>query len=68
MPCVYALNKIDAISIEELELLSSVPHYVPISAAHRWNFDELLESIWDYCSMIRMCAGPPRRAGARAGG
>jgi len=45
MPCIYVLNKIDAISIEELDLLDQVPHYVPISAKDRWNIDELLESI-----------------------
>ena len=32
-----------------------VPHYVPISAKDEWNFDELLEKIWDYAKMIRMC-------------
>jgi hypothetical protein len=31
-PCVYVLNKIDTITIEELDLLSRVPHYVPIAA------------------------------------
>ena len=55
MPCLYVLNKIDGISLEELELLDKCPHYVPISAAKEWNFDELLEKIWDYCCMIRMC-------------
>ncbi len=25
-----------------------VPHYVPISAGKEWNFDELLEKIWEY--------------------
>ena len=55
MPCLYVLNKIDGISLEELDLLDKCPHYVPISAAKEWNFDELLEKVWDYCSMIRMC-------------
>ena len=32
VPCLYVLNKIDAISIEELDILDKVPHYVPISA------------------------------------
>jgi small GTP-binding protein len=32
MPCLYVLNKIDAITIEELDLLDRVPHYVPVSA------------------------------------
>uniref|UniRef100_A0A7S3PMT8 OBG-type G domain-containing protein n=1 Tax=Aplanochytrium stocchinoi TaxID=215587 RepID=A0A7S3PMT8_9STRA len=58
MPCIYVLNKIDAISMEELDLLDQVPHYVPISAADEWNLDELLETIWDYCKMIRIYTKP----------
>jgi ribosome-interacting GTPase 1 len=61
MPCVYVLNKIDAITIQELDLLDRVPHYVPISAKDEWNFDELLEKIWEYAKMIRMYAGTLRR-------
>jgi small GTP-binding protein len=57
-PCLYVLNKIDSITIEELELLSRVPHYVPISANHEWNFDELLEKIWEYLNMIRVYTKP----------
>ena len=43
LPCLYVLNKIDAISVEELELLEQVPNYVCISAKDRWNMDELVE-------------------------
>ena len=53
-PCLYVLNKIDEITIEELEILSKVPHYVPVCAGKEWNFDELLEKIWSYLSMFRM--------------
>lgn len=49
------LNKIDTISIEELDLLSRVPHYVPVCAGKEWNFDELLERVWAYLNMYRMC-------------
>lgn len=34
IPCLYVLNKIDQITIPELDILSQVPHYVPISAHH----------------------------------
>ena len=34
------LNKIDAISIEELDLLYRIPHSVPISSREWWNIDE----------------------------
>lgn len=43
IPVVYVLNKIDAISIEELDLLYRIPNAVPISSEHGWNIDELME-------------------------
>eukprot|EP01138_Halocafeteria_seosinensis_P008941 gb/GECG01009138.1/.p1 GENE.gb/GECG01009138.1/~~gb/GECG01009138.1/.p1 ORF type:complete len:369 (+),score=53.57 gb/GECG01009138.1/:1-1107(+) len=58
MPALYILNKIDAISIEELDLLARVPHYCMISAKDEWNFDELMEKIWNYCNMIRIYTKP----------
>lgn len=30
MPCVYAVNKIDQITLEELEILDRLPHYCPV--------------------------------------
>ena len=57
-PCIYVLNKIDMISIEELDLLSRVPHYVAISAKDEWNFDELMEKIWEYLDLIRIYTKP----------
>jgi len=58
VPCIYVLNKIDAISIQELDLVSRVPHYVPISAKDEWNFDELMEKIWAYLDLIRIYTKP----------
>ena len=54
IPCLYVLNKIDAITMEELEIISKIPHYVPICANLEWNFDELLEKIWSYLDLIRV--------------
>ena len=58
IPAIYVMNKIDSITIEELDLLARVPHYVPVSAGKEWNFDELLEKIWEYLSMIRIYTKP----------
>jgi len=58
IPALFVLNKIDAISIQELELYSQVPHYVPLSATDEWNFDELLTKIWDRCEMTRIYTKP----------
>ncbi|KAL0350006.1 UNVERIFIED_CONTAM: Developmentally-regulated G-protein 3 [Sesamum radiatum] len=30
MPCIYAINKIDQITLEELEILDKLPHYCPV--------------------------------------
>ena len=58
VPCIYVLNKIDSITIEELDLLDKVPHYVPISAKDEWNLDELMAKIWEYLSLIRIYTKP----------
>ena len=58
MPCVYVLNKIDQLFIEELDLLDKVPHYVCISAKDKWNLDELVEQIWVELDMIRIYTKP----------
>lgn len=54
IPCIYLLNKIDQITIEELDVIYKIPHCVPISAHHRWNFDDLLEMMWEYLKLVRM--------------
>ncbi|KAK2082203.1 GTP-binding protein [Saguinus oedipus] len=58
IPCIYVLNKIDQISIEELDIIYKVPHCVPISVHHRWNFDDLLEKIRDYLKLVRIYTKP----------
>lgn len=58
IPCIYALNKIDQITIEELELFEKVPHYVPICAGLEWNLDGLMERIWKYLDLIRIYTKP----------
>lgn len=46
IPVIYVLNKIDAISIEELDLLYRIPNAVPISSEQGWNIDELMEAMY----------------------
>lgn len=58
IPAIYCLNKIDQISIEELDIIYKIPHTVPISAHHKWNFDDLLEKIWNYLKLIRIYTKP----------
>jgi small GTP-binding protein len=58
MPCIYVLNKIDQISIEELDLIYRIEHCVPISAKEGWNYDELLDTMWRYLDLVRIYTKP----------
>lgn len=58
MPALYVLNKIDQITIEELDLIYKIPHAVPISGHHEWNFDDLLEKTWEYLDLVRIYTKP----------
>ncbi|KAL5015870.1 hypothetical protein ScPMuIL_005459 [Solemya velum] len=58
VPCIYVLNKIDQISIEELDVIYKIPHCVPISAHHKWNFDDLLDKMWEYLMLVRIYTKP----------
>ena len=58
IPIIYALNKIDAISIEELDLLYRIPNACPISSEHGWNIDELLEQMWSKLMLKRVYTKP----------
>merc|ERR1712025_785774 len=53
IPCIYLLNKIDQITIEELDIICKIPHCVPISAHHKWNYDSLLEKMLEYLKLVR---------------
>lgn len=58
IPVIYALNKIDSISIEELDLLYRIPDACPISSEHGWNIDELLEQMWEKLNLRRIYTKP----------
>lgn len=58
IPVLYVFNKIDALTIEELDILDQMPNYVPISSQHGWNIEELMESVWDRCNMLRIYTKP----------
>ncbi|AAW42267.1 cytoplasmic protein [Cryptococcus gattii Ru294] len=58
IPAIFVLNKIDAISIEELDLLYKIPNSVPISSKLWLNIDELLEVMWDKLNLVRIYTKP----------
>jgi ribosome-interacting GTPase 1 len=62
IPVIYALNKIDSITIEELDLLYRIPNACPISAEHGWNVDELMEQMWEKLNLRRVYTKPKGKA------
>lgn len=54
LPCLYVYNKIDCISIEEVDRLARNPHAVVISCEMELNLDYLVSEIWDYLALIRV--------------
>ncbi|KAM0686354.1 GTP-binding protein [Conglomerata obtusa] len=58
VPCLYVLNKIDKISINELNMIYRIPHAVPVCAHLKWNFDDLLEKCWNYLNLVRIYPKP----------
>lgn len=58
IPVLYVFNKIDQVTIEELEILDQMPNYVPISSSLKWNIEELLEEVWGRCNMMRIYTKP----------
>jgi len=59
-PCCYFYNKIDVITIEEVDQLARMPHSLVGSVAKKYNVGEPLEDdplkkmIWDYLGLTRI--------------
>lgn len=58
IPAIYVINKIDQITLEELNVISKLPHYCPVCAYLEWNLDGLVDMIWDYLDLIRVYTKP----------
>jgi len=52
--CLYVYNKIDTISIEDVDKLMSVNYNVAISVHMNLGIDVLLERIWDMLGLVRI--------------
>lgn len=59
MPCLYVYNKIDQISIEEVNRLARQPHSVVVSCNMQLNLDYLLERLWEELNLIRVYTKKP---------
>lgn len=54
LPCLYVYNKIDQISLEEVDKLARQPNSVVVSCNMKLNLDYMLERIWDYLALIQV--------------
>ena len=41
-----------------MDIICDIPHCVPISAHHKWNYDALLEKLWEYLMLVRLYTKP----------
>jgi uncharacterized protein len=54
MPCLYAYNKIDTISLEEMDRLARRPHSTVMSIHGDLNLDGLLADCWEHLDFVRV--------------
>lgn len=54
LKCLYVYNKIDSITMEEVQRLASMPSTVVISAEMFLGLDYLVECIWDTLGLLRI--------------
>lgn len=54
LPCLYVLNKIDGISLEECDRLAHLDHHVVISCEMNLNLDYMLERIWEELGLVKV--------------
>jgi small GTP-binding protein len=59
MPCLYVYNKIDQVSIEEVDRLARLPNSVVVSCNMKLNLEYLLEVLWEYLALIRVYTKKP---------
>lgn len=52
--CLYVYNKIDSISIEDVDEIARRPNSVVISCHMGLNMDYLLEKIWEKLALVRV--------------
>ncbi|KAH8739057.1 DRG like OBG family GTpase fused to an RNA binding domain TGS domain [Cryptosporidium ryanae] len=54
LPCIYIYNKIDSLSISEIDELARQQNSVVVSSQMRWNLDTLVEQIWNRLGLVRL--------------
>lgn len=54
LPCLYCYNKIDSITMEELDRIAREPSTVVVSCEANLNLDHLKDRIWEALGLIRV--------------
>ena len=57
--CLYVYNKIDQVSLEEVDRLANLPNSVVISCYMKLNLDYLLDALWEHLNMLRIYTKKP---------
>lgn len=58
VPCVYAVNKIDTISISQVDFYAHCYHTVAMSCQHKLNMEFLVQTLWNHLDFIRLYTKP----------
>lgn len=58
LPCLYCINKIDTITLNDVDRFAHMKHTVVISCHNKLNLDYMLESMWDHLDFIRLYTKP----------
>ncbi len=60
--CLYCYNKIDTLTIQQVDVYARQPHSVVISCNWNLGLDYLVDMIWNYLGLIRIYTKPRGRA------
>eukprot|EP00929_Paragymnodinium_shiwhaense_P039548 TRINITY_DN20762_c0_g1_i1.p1 TRINITY_DN20762_c0_g1~~TRINITY_DN20762_c0_g1_i1.p1 ORF type:complete len:414 (+),score=123.44 TRINITY_DN20762_c0_g1_i1:137-1378(+) len=52
--CIYAYNKADMLSIEQVDALAREPHSIVLSVSKKLNLDGLLQRMWQELGLVRV--------------
>jgi len=52
--CIYVYNKIDQLSLEEVDELARRPNSIVVSCNWGLNLDNLMKMIWEYLGLVRV--------------
>lgn len=58
--CLYVFNKVDMLSIEELDALARQPNTAVISCRMKLGLDQLLARMWEEMALVRVYTKPPK--------